>query len=213
MKRRHLVLVLGVIAALAIAVPVVALQSGVSAPVKKAIKKEVARQVAKLKLPQGAAGRDGAPGTPGKDGADGKDALTGDEVLTNHLTINPADGTTPTTVLSLPGGFQINCYSNGTNSSFVKIENSTPGVTWAGTVTYNENGVTLQTDGISTHAGSEALFGTDIFGTAHYQFMDTTTEAAPTRIWDVTVSIIRNSAPAQVSGGPHCIAEAVSGPA
>jgi hypothetical protein len=55
----HVTLVLGVIAAVAIAAPVF----GLSGSIKKAIKKEVRKQVAKVKVPTGAKGAAGLNGT------------------------------------------------------------------------------------------------------------------------------------------------------
>jgi hypothetical protein len=55
---------LGVIAALAIAAPVF----GLSGSIKKAIKKEVTKQVAKVKVPAGPAGATGANGAAGLNG-------------------------------------------------------------------------------------------------------------------------------------------------
>jgi hypothetical protein len=58
---RTVVLALGLIAALAIATPVLGLDSSI----KKAIKKEVAKQISKATGPAGATGAPGAPGEPG----------------------------------------------------------------------------------------------------------------------------------------------------
>jgi hypothetical protein len=68
MRRRpkwsHVVISLGVIAAIAIAAPA----SGISSSIKKAIRKEVAKQISKATGPRGPAG---ANGTNGADGAAG----------------------------------------------------------------------------------------------------------------------------------------------
>jgi hypothetical protein len=61
MKRRYVVVALGVIAALAIASPVF----GLSQSIKKAIKKEVSKQIAKATGPAGANGTNGANGAAG----------------------------------------------------------------------------------------------------------------------------------------------------
>jgi hypothetical protein len=61
MKRRYVVIALGVIAAIAIASPVF----GLSQSLKKAIKKEVSKQIAKATGPAGPAGANGANGANG----------------------------------------------------------------------------------------------------------------------------------------------------
>src|SRR6478752_3145837 len=71
MKRRYVVLIVGLIAALAVVVPVLA-SGGLSPATKKAIKKEVARQIGKLPPgPEGKEGKQGPPGAPGAPGAPG----------------------------------------------------------------------------------------------------------------------------------------------
>jgi hypothetical protein len=65
MKRRYVFIGLAVIAALAIASPVF----GISSSLKKAIKKEVAKQVANATGPQGPPGQNGTPGSPGTPGS------------------------------------------------------------------------------------------------------------------------------------------------
>ena len=71
-RRWQLVAGLAVVAALAVAVPVLARSAGLSAAVKQAIRKEVARQVDKAVGPQGPAGLPGAPGHPGAPGPAGE---------------------------------------------------------------------------------------------------------------------------------------------
>jgi hypothetical protein len=128
-------------------------------------------------------------------------------VFTNHVAISPADGTTATPVLSLPGGFTVNCYSNGTTSSMVRVEGTSP---WVGTVSYAEGSVD-HTFGVSSSVGGGALFGASVYDTARYQIMDSAGETAPTRIWTITVTIVRNTT--GVTNGPHCLATATAGPA
>jgi hypothetical protein len=73
MKRRpkwsHVTIALGVIAALAIAVPAL----GVSNSLKKAIRKEVAKQIGNATGPAGPAGANGTNGTNGINGTNGAD--------------------------------------------------------------------------------------------------------------------------------------------
>lgn len=129
-------------------------------------------------------------------------------VYTNDVIISPADGSTATPVLTLPGGFTVNCYSNGTNNSQVRVVGTSP---WSGNVLYNE-GTTMFSAGVGNTVGGGALFGASAYGTARYQIMDSAGATPPTRLWTITVTIIRGAS-SGITGGPYCNAEAISGPA
>jgi len=194
--------------------------------------KSIARKFAGQKGADGAAGPSGPAGSPGATGATGAtgqpdtsnfyDKATADShfvqtnpaggfqgaVYTNDVIISPADGTTPTPVLALPGGFTVDCYSNGTNNSLVKVIGTSP---WSGNVQYNE-GSTFFSAGVGNTVGGGALFGASAYGTARYQIMDTAGATPPTRLWTITVTIIRGASTG-ITGGPYCNAEAIAGPA
>lgn len=168
----------------------------------------------------GAAGAQGATGQPDtsnfydKAGADSRFAqinpttASQGAIYTNDVIISPADGTTPTPVLTLPGGFTVDCLSNGTNSSRVQVVGTSP---WSGNVLYNE-GATMINAGVGNAVGGTAIFGVSAYGTARYQIMDSAGATPPTRLWTITVTIIRGASTG-ITGGPYCNAEAIAGPA
>ena len=222
MKRRHIVVSLGVIAALAVVVPVLA-SGGLSPPTKKAIKKEVAKQIAKLPLPPGPEGKQGPPGATGTPdtskffdktesdaryvqfNAGGSPAAA---VYTRHIVLSNTGAYA--TVLTLPGGFEVQCASNDSTQGFAKIESSS---NFVGSLQY-----TTTTAGYTENTGvkkgaSIAVFGSAVFGTAHFQIMDTDGTTPASRVLTITVTVMRNSVGGGVSGGPHCLAEAIVGPA
>jgi hypothetical protein len=235
MRRRELILGLAVVAALTVAVPVFALQKGVSGPTKRAIKKEVARQIAKLNLPQGPAGQAGPQGNPGPEGKQGpvgtpdpsnfydkaqSDArfvqsepggAFGAAVYTNYVQVSPANGT-PETVLTLPEGFVVSCSSNNTNASSVSIEGGPPA--WIGVAHQTQTGgIDVQSFVVgSSPIGGTVAFGTNIGSTVRFHLMNTSA-AAPTRLWTITVTLFRDFAGFGIANGPHCFAEATAGPA
>jgi hypothetical protein len=207
MKRRHMIVGLAIVAALVVAVPVFGVTKGLSGATKKAIRAEVAKQVAKARGPIGPVGAEGTIGPTGPAGPAGIAGTPGAEVYTNYVSL-PATGLS-TTVLNLPEGLSVVCASNDSSASSVELE--TTG-TLAGTVVYN-TGTTLQSTGVSTKVGTTAAFGSSLVGTARYQIMNGVGPGAPTRIWTITATIVRASSPVGTSGGPHCFAEAVGGPA
>jgi hypothetical protein len=226
MKRMHVVISLGVVAALAVAVPVLALSNGVSPPIKKAIKKEVARQIAAIQLshgaegkqgPEGKQGAQGVPGTPDTSkffektesdaryvqGNPGGSASTA--VYTHHIVLSNTGAFA--NVLNLPGGMEVKCASNDSTASYAKIESPNA---FVGSLSYNEGTGTFINAGVYQGAAT-AAFGSAVYGTAQYQIMDSDGSTAPNRVLTITVTVLRNSA--HQSGGPHCLAEAVVGPA
>jgi hypothetical protein len=213
MRRRHLIIGLAVIAALAVAVPVFAgSKNQITPAIKKAIKAEVAKQIAAATGPVGPVGPVGPPGSPGGTGPTGDTGpagiagTPGAEVYTNYVSLPT---TSPVTVLTLPEGLSVVCSSNNSSLSNVELESTG---TVSGSVVYN-TGTTLQSTGVSTKAGTTAAFGASLIGTARYQVMNGVGPGAPTRIWTITATILRASSPIGVEGGPHCFAEAVGGPA
>jgi len=236
MKRSNLIVALALIAAIAIVVPVFALQKGgVSVATKRAIKKEVAKQIAKLKLPPGPAGRTGQTGAQGNTGPEGPQGPTGTPdtsnffdkaqsdaryvqsdpggafgaaVYTNYVQVSPADGT-PETVLTLPEGFVVSCSSNNATSSKVTVSGST----WVGVAQQTQtSGVVVHSFPVGSTVGGTVDFGTNNGSTVRYQLMNAIA-AAPTRLWTITVTLFRDLTAFGIVNGPHCFAEATAGPA
>lgn len=224
MSRRNIVLLVGIVAALAIAVPVFA--SGALSPkTKRAIKKEVAKQIAKLHLPPGPEGKQGPPGAPGAPGTPDTSKFfektesdaryvqanpggsPGSAVYSHHIVL-PSTGNY-TTVLNLPGGLEVQCASNDSTQNFARLESSSA---FVGIVEYNTTTAGYrETTGVKKGAAT-APFGGGAFNMARYQIMDSDGTTSPSRVWTITVTVLENNG-FGVSGGPHCIAEAILGPA
>lgn len=158
--------------------------------------------------PQGPAGPQGEKGAKGDQGEPGAPAQPEITTFTNHVTINPADGATKETVLTLAGGFTVSCVSNGTTVNQAWVDKASGG--WAGNVHYND-GTTFSSAAVGDMVGGGAVFGSNIGGTARYQVMDTR-DGSPTRVWTIVVSVIRDHMALGTTNGPHCIAQATSGP-
>ena len=206
MKRRYMILWLAIVAALAVAVPVFGVPKRLNSATKKAIKAEVAKQIAKVHGGPGAAGAAGLNGLPGPTGPAGIAGTPGVEVYTYYVSLPTPSAVT---VLTLPEGLSVVCSSNNSSAGSVELESTG---TLSGSLVYN-TGTTLQSTGVSTKAGTTAAFGASLVGTARYQIMNGVGPGAPTRIWTITATILRPSSPVGVEGGPHCFAEAVGGPA
>jgi hypothetical protein len=242
MKRSHVVVAFALITALGVAVPVLAVtQGGVSSPTKKAIRKEVARQIAKLQLPQGKQGDQGQQGPQGNPGSRGSEGLEGPPgtpdtsnfydkaqsdarfaqiepsipfnvgLWTNYVQVSPANGTDET-VLTLPEGFIVSCASNNTTASSVSVSGGPP--SWLGVATQTQtSGTGVQSFVVgSAPIGGTVAFGTNIGSTVRFHLMNTSA-AAPTRLWTITVTLFRDFAAFGIANGPHCFAEATAGPA
>jgi hypothetical protein len=130
---------------------------------------------------------------------------SGTGVYTNHVAPTPS---VTATVLSLPEGFTVTCFTNNSTASSVDVTG--PATGWVGNVQYN-TGATMTSALVSNTFGGGAAFGSVPAGTAHYQVMNTTGSPAPTRVWTITVIVLRS----QMGGasGPQCFAEAIAGPA
>ena len=161
-----------------------------------------------LQGPAGPRGEQGAQGEQGDQGEPGQPAQPEILTYTGHVVINPADGTNET-VLSLPGDFVVSCSSDGASTSMAWVDGPSGG--WAGNVHYN-NGATFSNGAVGDQVGGGAPFGSAIAGTARYHVMDTK-NGTPTRVWTIVVSVVRDHAALGTTGGPHCFAQATSGPA
>jgi hypothetical protein len=237
MRRRYVVLSLAVVAAIGAAAPVVA--SGVAQPsrisgsLKRLIRKEVSRQVAKATGPEGqrgaegqrgpggAGGAEGPPGPPGEPGrvdtsqfysktesdsryVTAESGASGYSVYSNHVVASP-DGS-QVAVLEFPG-FEVTCSVNETSgNSVVRLYGEGK---WFGETTYS-TGSGVEAAGVSWKVGGGALLGTGRTGTAHYQVIN---GDSPTRVWTITVSVVRNWTTLGSEAGPHCFGEARGGPA
>lgn len=166
-------------------------------------------------LPKGEKGDKGDPGSQGAQGIQGEKGDQGDPgapaqpeitTFTNYVVV-PTDQT-KTTVLTLPGGFTVSCISNGTTVEQAWVDGTGQ---WAGNVVYS-TGASLTSAPVSDTAGGGTDFGGSVGGTARFQFVNSRS-ATPTRVWTVTVTLLRDHAVIGTSNGPHCLATATSGPA
>jgi hypothetical protein len=154
--------------------------------------------------PQGLQGEKGEKGDKGEQGGAAQPEIT---TFTNYVVV-PTDQT-KTAVLSLPGGFTVSCISNGSTVEQAWVDGTGE---WAGNVVYTTTAAGLTSAGVGDVAGGGTDFAGAVAGTARFQFVNSRS-ATPTRVWTVTVTLLRDHAVLGTSNGPHCFATATSGPA